>query len=142
MFLAKCLALLKSRRFLTAVSTIIGIVLADVFGLDLGVETIIGIVSIVGAWIYSQTKRPTTPIDGRAGYQPPGYIRTPLGLLFAVGLTLALASSAVAQAAPVQSAAGATSWGTGVTGGAVVRSSRVCQGAAAGCFLEPKGSSK
>ena len=61
MILSKWLALFGSRRFQAAASTVLGLILADVYGLDLDPETIFGVAVAVGALIIGQSSRPTPP---------------------------------------------------------------------------------
>lgn len=45
---------LKSKKLIGAVSSVIGLVAADVFGLNLNMETIIGVVGIVLGYLGAQ----------------------------------------------------------------------------------------
>ncbi len=55
----KFLSLLKSRRFLVAVAGVVAVVSSDVFGVSLNTEQVVGVASIVIAWIVGDSVRET-----------------------------------------------------------------------------------
>lgn len=60
--LDKFKALLVSRRFWAASIGLVAVVAADIFGTELNQEQLLGIITIVVAWIVGDTVRETKPL--------------------------------------------------------------------------------
>jgi uncharacterized membrane protein len=59
MFMEKVKALLKSRRFWVSAVGLVGICSSELLGIDLDVEQVVGVVTIVVAWVIGDSVRPT-----------------------------------------------------------------------------------
>lgn len=59
MFITKVKSLLSSRRFLVSVVGLVGVCSSELFNIELDVEQIVGVVTIVVAWVIGDSMRVT-----------------------------------------------------------------------------------
>jgi hypothetical protein len=57
--MAKIKALLASRRFWVSAVGLVAVCFSDLLGMELNVEQIVGVCTIVAAWVIGDTVRPT-----------------------------------------------------------------------------------
>jgi uncharacterized membrane protein len=57
--MSKWKALLRSRRFWVSAVGLIAVIASDTFGLELNTEQMVGIITVVVAWVIGDSVRPT-----------------------------------------------------------------------------------
>ena len=57
--MSKWKALLQSRRFWVSAVGLIAVIASDTFGLELNTEQMVGIITVVVAWVIGDSVRPT-----------------------------------------------------------------------------------